>query len=1244
MKGIDNFDLLGSPLEGTNLIEASAGTGKTHTIAGLFLRLVVEKKLPVNEILVVTFTEAATEELKDRIRTTLRETIGVFSGGNTQNTFLTGLAERHKGSKTALRHLNEALRAFDQAAIFTIHGFCRRMLHENAFESGSLFDTELITDQENLKREIVDDFWRKHFYESSPLFVNYALNNNFNPDSLFDLLANWVSQPYLRILPDVGIPDCSQQENQFIKAFEEVSDAWKSAKEEVEEIFTTHEGLNRVKFGKDRIPLWIRSMDHYVDSRSHNPKPFNDFTKFTASELQASIKKGHVAPVHPFFETCERLKKAFDELDRVFAKRLLGLKAELFHYSEMELATRKGKKNIQSFDDLLLKLNKALEEKGGIYLAGAMRAKFKAALIDEFQDTDPIQYAIFRKVFGIENRTLFLIGDPKQAIYGFRGADIFSYMKAKDEVKSRYTLRENWRSDPHLITAVNAIFAQSRRPFVYDDIAFHPAVPANKKNRESLTLDGQSNAPFQLWFVAAGRVTGSKKPMIKSQAQKMISVAVAAEISRLLRQRDQAYALDRPGQGYRSEPVRQGDIAVLVRTNAEARLMQAALTGFHIHSVLYSTGDLFDTHEATELTRVLSGIRQPNNERFLRPALATDMMGVSGEDIERLMEGETGWENWLVAFKVFHDLWKEHGFIHMFRHLLIQQNVLPRLLPLPDGERRSTNLLHLVEVLHQRSVEKKLGMAGLLKWLSQKINGGTPGSEEHPLRLESDENAVKLVTIHKSKGLEYPIVFCPFIWNTSRIKAQKGPFTFHDEHNNMTLTLDLGSSFVDGNRSIAEKELLAENLRLLYVALTRARNRCYFVWGRFNGAETSAPAYLLHLPDSWEGGDIVAATGKRFMGLNDEDVLTDLKTGLNSARGAIRLSEMPIEPEEPLSPSYGQEETLTCRHFSGAIDRQWRISSFSSLVSGMRHADELPDRDAIGLPNTHDQRDVIEPDTEEPLSDIYSFPRGTKPGTFFHDILEHLDFTEDDPALMKAQVAHKLREYHFESHWLDAIYATITNVLAVPLDPELEGLTFSCIQNRARLNELEFYFPLKSISPKKLNMIFQANCGHQPAYGEASNRNEENLRFQTDLPETIERLQFAPTQGFMRGFMDLVFHWRGRFYLVDWKSNFLGGRIEDYGQESLRLEMIKAFYVLQYVIYTLALDQYLRLRIPDYRYDKHFGGVYYVFLRGVDPEIGPNFGIYRDVPSPALINALREGLIEERGEFSADAEYAKGDF
>jgi exodeoxyribonuclease V beta subunit len=1205
MTDINNFDLLNSALEGTNLIEASAGTGKTYTITGLFLRLVLEKHLSVSRILVVTFTEAATGELKERIRTQLRKAIRAFTEGGSQDPFLKDLTNKMNDAEKALAHLKEALREFDQASIFTIHGFCRRMLQENAFESGSLFDTELVTDQENLKREIVDDFWRKNFYEASPLFVHYAMDNKLGPDTLLSLIGNRVAQPYLKIIPRFDTPDSSREEAAYKEAFDEVRNAWHSAKQEIEQILTTDKGLSRTKYGKGKIPDWIRGMDVYMASGENHCRLFKGFEKFTSTALNEAVKKNHVVPRHPFFEQCDRLKATYVALEKVFNRRLLGLKRKLFTYMEQALLERKGEKNIQSFDDLLLKLQTALGGKGGDRLSKVMGMQYRAVLIDEFQDTDPIQYDIFKRVFGSENHALFLIGDPKQAIYGFRGADIFTYKEAAGDVGTRYTLGENWRSSPDLITAINTLFGSTQNPFVYDHIPFHPASPARTRESELLQINGEHEAPFRLWFLDGGRIGEPGKAVTKTKARELIPEAVAGEIARLLELSKNNKA--RIGE----KPLKESDIAVLVRRNSEAKLMQEALSVFHIPSVLFSTDNLFDSHEALEMERVLAGIAEPGHIGLIKASLATDMMGVKGEALNLLMDDESEWETQLIKFRHYYELWNRRGLMSMARELLLKEKVLNRLMGYPDGERKNTNMLHLIEVLHRISVEKKLNMSGLLKWLSEQRENILPGREEHQLRLESDEKAVKVATIHKCKGLEYPIVFCPFLWDGSRITRSKGPFVFHDQRDDMRLTLDLGSPEMEGNRVSAEKELLAENMRLLYVALTRAKNRCTLVWGRIKEAETSAPAYLMYPRDSdTDGENIVNVTGESFKGLSDEDVLQALEIVQGKAGGAIRLTEIPIGQGPKRAPQKEESSVLESRVFSGDIDRQWHISSFSSLVSAYGQSADLADRDAISTGEDQKEKEPEEAVTQATPVGIFAFPKGARVGTFMHDIFEHLDFTE--PHVMKELVADRLKAYGYEQTWLDTLCEMVQKVVFAPLNPEDPGFQLAKIRNQDRINELEFYFPLKPISAKKIEGIFST-------YGSANAPD--------GFPERIGRMVFSTVKGFMKGFMDMVFKYQDRYYLVDWKSNHLGNRVEDYNQQEVIRAMEEGGYYFQYHIYTVALNMYLKLRLPGFDYKRHFGGVYYIFLRGVDPSRGPHFGIYRHKPSGKLIEALCAQMI-----------------
>jgi exodeoxyribonuclease V beta subunit len=1199
----DQFDLLNSLLGGTNLIEASAGTGKTYTISGLFLRLILEKNFDVGEILVVTFTEAATAELKERIRNRLGDAVRVFSGEASEDIFLSGLAEKHSDSKTALESLKEALRSFDQAAIFTIHGFCRRMLAENAFESGNLFDTELVADLSCLRKEVSDDFWRRHFYRASPLFVYYALGSHFTPDELYKLLAESYCRPHVKIIPDVEIPDSSVEEDEYLECFRNVRSAWQSSRDDVEKILMRDEGLNRTRYSVSKIPVWLQMMDSYTSSSGHQIEPCDWFKKFTAKEIRNSIKKNHLLPEHSFFELCEALYECQKKVKTIFERRLLGLKQEFFNHVDREFARRKTEENVLSFDDLLMKLHTALEGQAGDVLARSIRAKFKAALVDEFQDTDPIQYAIFKKIFKTTDRVLFLIGDPKQAIYSFRGADVFTYMEAAQDAEARYTLDRNWRSSPDLIRAVNTIFTQAVNPFIYSNISYEGSVPGLEN--DVVSSEGEDGAPFRIWFVDAHKVAQSEKPLTKTAARELIPKAVAAEISRLLKpDRDNRIKIG-------GELLREEDIAVLVRRNIEARLVQNALSAFGIPSVLYNAGNIYDSHEALEIERVLYGLTNPNDENLIKGALSTDMFGMSGEDLDDLMRNETVWEQKLLSFRRYHDAWRQYGFIRMFRSLLADENVIPRLMSLQDGERRTTNILHISEILHQASIENNVSMTGLLQWLSDRRKSSVPDGEENQLRLESDENAVKIATVHKSKGLEYPVVFCPFLWDGSKIRDLKKPFLFHDEEKGMTLILDLGSADMARNRTFAEQEQLAENMRLLYVALTRAKERCYLVWGRFNEAETSALAYLFHHGGKGDNETIIERTEKHFRTLHDEVLFNELKSVRDTSQGAIGLCEIPIRDGEKFLSRKKGDVQLSCRAFSAPIDREWRLASFSSLISGRPQDSDVADRDTILMHDTGDELGVETMFGESEAWNIFSFPRGAKAGTCLHDILEHLDFTAGTGRAVQGLVGDKLAAYGFDASWNNTICGMLRNIVTVPLEVEKNYLTLSSIRNEDRLNELEFYFPMKSVSTRGLNRLFEKYTELLPV---------------REFPERIGRLNFAPAKGFMRGFIDMVFCFEGRYYLVDWKSNHLGDRVSDYGQDAMAIAMGQELYNLQYYIYTMALHQYLRLRVPGYDYERHFGGVFYVFLRGIDP-FNPHVGIYRDRPSVELIGELCDKLI-----------------
>lgn len=692
------------------------------------------------------------------------------------------------------------------------------------------------------------------------------------------------------------------------------------------------------------------------------------------------------------------------------------------------------------------------------------------------------------------------------------------------------------------------------------------------------------------------------RPVPKKEAEKIISESVASEISRLTR----------PGNMKEKEDIREGDIAVLVRTNDQAETVKNSLLKRKIPSVIYSNENVFNSCEAMELERLLAAFSDPSNVKYVKSALVTDIMGISGEYLDFACQDPLLWDKRHAVFIECRHIWNRYGFIKMFRHFMKKERVRERLVQFHDGERRVTNLLHLSEILHRISTEKNLGITGLLRWFSEQMDTLGERLEEHLLRLESDEEAVKIVTIHKCKGLEFPVVFCPFNWGGSEVRGDE--ILFHDEGKERNQVLDLGRD----ERSVrsAGKELLSENIRLLYVSLTRAKKRCYLVWGRINSAETSAMAYLFHYArDNKYSGDedIVKSLKDYLAGKEDADLIGDLNDLVKRGEGAVDLSVLPL-------PFYGKHDIpeesaqqLFCRNFTGKIDDTFRISSYSSLAAGNPASHDMRDVDA-GTGEIFIDSMYLQEHSGKP--DIFSFSKGTRAGTFFHDLFENVDYSVMEQASREKLVGARLTEYGFSGIWKGPVCDMINKVLGVLLDAKEITLKLSDIDMKNRVNEMEFYFPLKMITPHTIKKIFHDYRGVEVGGGHQG---------------WIDNLVFAPSKGFMKGYMDMVFYHEGRFFLVDWKSNYLGRGTEYYGKTSLHEAMDKESYILQYHLYVLALHQYLKMKNKGYNYRDSFGGIFYIFVRGVDDLKSPGSGIYYDLPDIALINRLGEALITGYG-------------
>ncbi|MBU0480239.1 MAG: exodeoxyribonuclease V subunit beta [Proteobacteria bacterium] len=1240
---MSSFEIMQAPATGAHLIDASAGTGKTYTISGLVVRMLVEYRHPIEEILVVTFTEAAASDLKARIREMIVEAGLAFAGGQAKDGFIASLTEAASDHPAASRLLNSALQNFDEAPIFTIHGFCQRVLQDNFLECGLLLDSELITDQQAFVREIAEDYFRKKLYKTSLLFATYCLNRLL-PEQLKKFLGAYYARDDIRIIPEVDGQELQREieaaENDFTGIYESTISQWLLVRDEVPGILLADEGLNRKKYPLKSIPGWILLLDRLAAGAVPNLDLFDNFHKFTLSSLRQSMNKGCSPPEHRFFSQCDDLMKSRDAVVDLYELYIISLKSELFRYVRRELVRGREEGGRHSFDDLLKDLFLALRGEGGEELAASVRAGYRVALIDEFQDTDPVQYEIFKTIFSGPESLLLMIGDPKQAIYSFRGADIFAYIKAVREVKSRFTLGHNWRSVPGLITATNAFFAKHPRPFLFSEIPFEDARWPVEKDHQHLLLDGRQEEPFQMMLLERLAGDNPDKLLGKEVARKRILTWLVGEITRLLG----AGAEGRATIGGAS--LSAGDIAVLVRTNNEARQTQKALAEAGVASVLHSSESLFASREAEELLLTLKALADPGDNRTLRAALATRIFGLDGYQLDHLNGDGEELSTWIEKFRSYHTRWKEHGFGGMFAFLLAGERVRPRLLRLAGGERSVTNILHLHEILHLAAVERKLGITGLCKYLAEAISDTGQGvPEEYQLRLESDAALVQIVTIHKSKGLQYPVVFCPYCWEGSRLKeirnnkmvAGSNGFLYHDRSRGFELIMDIGSADLAISREAAFAEELAENLRLLYVALTRAVQRCYLFWGPFNGAETSALAYLLHHRKGAMRDDCAPDSFAILQTLADSEIAADV-VGLVAAAGEnIRVRTLAEDaPAFPVKPP-DSVPLRECPEFSGFIDSGWKISSFSSLADKLRvpylrrgfpaagfnlpetedEQERLGGRDenlpgsiaARGIANEPGEAYAVFPgapgdrdDGVQFYRDIRNFPKGPGAGTFLHTLLENLDFTLTDTGARESWVRKYLVAAGYAPEWSPAVDSMLTQVLHTPLPGGRQNMHLAEITRKDRLDELEFYFPLAGFDVDALAALLSEEFGIRKA------------RSVTDSSGCPERVN-----GFMKGYVDLMFCHDGRFYIVDWKSNHLGYGREDYSRAVLDQVMVHEMYVLQSLIYTVALHRYLERRLPGYDYEKHFGGVYYLFLRGVGYDSGQHYGIYHDVPDVKVV-------------------------
>jgi len=1229
------------PLKGKHLIEASAGTGKTYNITRLYLRMLLERQLTVQQILVMTFTKDATEELRARIDSFIRLAINQWSSLIIEDPYFRAIA-KHIDEAQAQVLLRTALLNIDEAAIFTIHGFCKRVLNQHAFASGIAFNALMESNSKTIELEACQD-WYRILAKQSP--KSYLLVAEFwsEPTKFLAQFSKAISKENsLDVINPETIVD------NFIALAQQALNSLELNKALLIEL------LVKVKKGEEaqsrldefeRLLLWLSSFTETTDEtnlltsttkeRDDNTQDRQNLT-LDVNEITAmpdafidgrrysrSKEKNHLVEI---FKPVNEVKALVKKLGKLINKaQAFVIVREAIYKIRADIANKKQKLNMLNFDDLIstlantLKnqaLNKAQGNEKTPALAELLYQQFPVALVDEFQDTDPQQFTILKAIYyHQENGSLFMIGDPKQAIYGFRGGDVFAYLSARKDCDFSWLMDTNWRSTPAMVTGYNRLFYGDKLSLSARDVFGYqiPYLPVKaspvKINQQQAKSEKTKSKDFSaLQFVHFSSPDSDKK--VKQSFRPIMAKWCASEISRLLNPSDSIHVV-----GTHSElKLKSQDIAILVRDGSEAAAIKLALQEQGLSSVFLSNrANLLHSKQAQQLLVLLKGLLFIENERLFTTALACGLLGFTPLKLYQLQQDELAWQELKFTFTELREQWRYKGFISVALKLMHEHFKLVH-----DEEsqwdegkgsdqnggfdRTVTNLLHLFELLQSASQRHRQPQE-LIYWFEQQISLDNPESEAE-LRLESDDDLIRIITQHGSKGLEYPIVFIPFATRHKdplRFGNQTVNFIeYHDEYGKLHLSLD-GS---DKAKKAMADESYGESIRLLYVAITRAEQRCYILSTAFEQCHLSPLGQTLKWQKQLLNDDLLASLQvlvnehPEAIGLlhiqSDDTAITDKlqKTNLTPLKQP-RLKQTPLE--QPIG--------ALAAKFNGKIERDWWLSSFSALSKNLRHVGvSSPDRDIDAIPS--------QPSSISSLL-RFNIAKGAHTGNLLHDILEHTDFVFPDwhsamqwPLVKYGDLDKGYQEGDLKDWLTQILHTPLKDVNKTQKSGETEGFCLNDISTECSLRETEFYFPMESASSDQLTQILST-------HRRKNKENSSDYVEETKHALSVRLPAYKKLKGMMHGFIDLIFEHQGKYYVCDYKSSHLGDDFDNYRHSDMLTNIEKNHYDLQYLIYSLALHRHLKFSLVDYDASVQFGGVYYLYLRGMsDNPVNQGSGVY----------------------------------
>ena len=1171
------------PINGNNLIEASAGTGKTWNIAALFTRLIVLEHYSVDKILVVTFTKPATAELKTRLRIRLDEALAALqhtpdaakypekllaqcSPTHDEHDFLYQLLTQALQTEPQTRlqlRLKAAISHFDNAAIYTIHGFCQRILQDYAFYCQVPFTLQLEEDN-NTDFTHAQDFWRTRVAQDATL-AQLAYRFELEPKQLAEQLTPFLARPYLHFRqPETESLNAAQ--DHLAAQWAKVSDGLA----QIQAAFFTRlkpqldgRSYSTATYEKKFAALaQLSGSPARADTLWEIIKNSQNINPFVTEALHAKRKNTDITLDETALAEIAPLAQLGDACQTMFAAESnaqIQLAHELLHYLREQNEADKKHRPTRHFDDLLLDVYHALQPESphANELAHSIARNWHVALIDEFQDTDPLQYHIFQAAFAAtdtlpekQRPALFMVGDPKQAIYSFRGADIFAYLTAAKHATRHYTLTHNRRSHARLINSISALFSREE-PFALPDIAYEPVHATRSQTR----LLQDTDALRFTWLNDATQSSETADELSKRAAQ-----WCAREISDSLNAAAAGKYQLLQDDG-KKRPLHAGQIAVLVRTHKDGMLVQRALKTQGVHSVLLSRNSVFGEEEAQALLALLTFFVQPQRTSLLNFVLSGCLFGYSAQDLAQLNTDEHRLTHWTDSAANCLKTWQQQGIYRALQQFFTEQQTEVHLLA-QGSYRTLTNLHQLMELLANEDEHNRAPMS-ILQWLEQHIHAAQTGeksAESRLLRLENDENLVKIVTMHASKGLQYPIVYCPFAWRASKQPQQKWFIVHHTDGSSELVHKD---QLNQDDKQKVRREQLSEDLRLLYVALTRAQEQLNVYAAHYQNSSDSALAYLV-------GGATVNGEKQTLEKDFFHQLLKNWVTTQDTCQTSVvwRESCIPATVSGSLNTSHTHPTIYRAHQFT---PRSFRFITHTSFTALSRQTQ----RTATMLPEMENalKCDDASPLDSESIITSEAFPKGVQAGVCLHEILEKCVWLtnkqEQTTRITEILTKYSLSPEHYLTAAQKILYAT-QNALVLP------NTTLRQLPSENRLPEMGFVFHTQDFRLHEVQHWFAT---------------------ESELPEKIvqaaSRLNFYNVSGFINGFIDLFAqNTNGETLIIDYKSHDL----DDYTPDALHEVMAQHHYYLQALLYAIAAARYLQSRnaLPQIIH------IRYLFLRGLD--------------------------------------------